>query len=719
MTEPGRALNASLTWDAWAALPAAVRVEVETPFSVRADLLHFPDCSPAEARDRTWQRNQLRIGGRLFDVRLEGRLADITTKQGMPLQGILLDDRAAVWDGCLYPLAPGELTTATALFAPGNPRGRCWLTGAGVRGEPVCALLAGKMYHFGSRDARDRVEKVLSAAADSLSPFAMVAALKAAEGAKGFDEDRVAAAVIAADSEWTETPKRVLCLRLDYSPAKGTPYTEDLMRRRMQAASDSLREMSYGKTWTEATVTPEVLFLPNSYQHYNTVSGYSSAIADDAKAAAEAAGYDLGAFDIFVYSFPRLWRTTTPAWAGGSNHWLNGRQLASVMVHEFGHNYGLGHANSWRGYTGTGFEGHRNPDFSLVEHTEYGDVFDLMGNDRWWSVVAEPVFPHGHFSMVGKAKLNWIEPDEIIDVTADGTYRVYRFDHLNARQAPGTPHALKVSTGEGRELWVGYRRAFTRNPSLSTGADLVWAVSGRSHRLLDTTPLSRPYLFPQFDMEDGALGVGKRYVDPSGTVRLTNLGGGGTAPMEFLDLRVEFTPDAGPEPRFRLYTTHGRGAEGLVGSYVNRSLRRIEAPFDWRSLPWLISGTRIDPYPGFTEKDWGDRELLGLTGGTDENWGFFSVQWDGYVQVLDAPLRFGMSGDAGSRLWIDLNRDGQFACTGCELVDHHWGKPGLVGLATHSSLSTVVTPGLYPIRIQHEEGFFANEFVLFAVPATQ
>ena len=718
-TEPRRALNGSLAWDEWRALPLQVRAEVETPFSARVDVLHYSNCSPAEARDPAWQSHQIRIGERLFDVRFGGDLAHTTAKRGMPLQGILLGDRAAVWDSCLYPLAHEEFAAASALFPRGHSPDQCWATGRPIGHDPVTALLGGKLYSFATLDALMQVENVFAEAVGALSPYAMERALA---DLAVFDEKRVEAAVANANNEWTETPKQVLCLRLDFTPSVGTPYTETSLQNRMQIASDSLRDMSYGKTWTEATVTPEVLVLPNSYQHYNTVPGYRSDIAADAKAAAEAAGYDLGAFDIHVYAFPRLWRTGTPAWAGGSNQWLNGNQLPSVMVHEFGHNYGLGHANSWRGYTGNGFEGHRNPDFSEVEHSEYGDVFDLMGNDRWWPLPAEPVFPAGHFSMRGKALLNWIEPDEVTEVTSTGTYRVYRFDHADARQVPAVPHALKVTTGEGEELWAGYRRAFTGSPSLSSGAYLIWGQPGRRHRLLDSTPLSQPFLLPQFDMGDGALGVGRTYVDPSGTVRLTNRGTGGVSPHEYLDLRVELMQGGPRVPGFELFADENLTVAGLTGSYVNWTLRAVNVPLDWRWFPWAIAGTRIDVYPGFTVNDWGQREQLGLTWGADDNWDLFSVQWDGYLRVTGGPMQFAMSGDEGSLLWIDLNRDGFFAPSWPEGLNHHWGQAdlfGAFGLSTHSPLTVAVPPGVYPVRIQKEEGIFNNRFILFAVPAAE
>jgi hypothetical protein len=234
------------------------------------------------------------------------------------------------------------------------------------------------------------------------------------------------------------------------------------------------------------------------------------------------------------------------------------------------------------------------------------------------------------------------------------------------------------------------------------------------------SPLSRPNLLPQFDMEDGALGVGRSYVDPSGTVRLTHLGWGGTAPGEYLDLQVELIPGGVPGPRFELFADAALDNQGLAGSYVNWSLRGIQGQFDWRWFAWAIAGARVDAYPGFTVDNWGQRAVLRLTWGTDENWDLFSVQWDGSLRVVEGPMQFAMSGDDGSRLWIDLNHDGRFAPFGPEFLNHHWGQGdlfGQFGLSTHSLLTAPIPPGVYPIRIQREESFFSNRFILFGVPA--
>ena len=88
-----------------------------------------------------------------------------------------------------------------------------------------------------------------------------------------------------------------------------------------------------------------------------------------------------------------------------------------------------------------------------------------------------------------------------------------------------------------------------------------------------------------------------------------------------------------PLGEFRLFTDNSLTVPGLVGSYVDDSLRFYSPQDDWR-ISQTIAGTRIDPEIEFLSNSWGVRAEVGLTGGTDANWDDFSVQWDGYLQVL-------------------------------------------------------------------------------------
>jgi hypothetical protein len=363
----------------------------------------------------------------------------------------------------------------------------------------------------------------------------------------------------------------------------------------------------------------------------------------------------------------------------------------SVPTHELGHNYGYGHANYWRGSTGAGSLGHTNGTGGVLEHQEYGDQFEIMG-EGYGS------YPQGHFGMQAKALFNWIEPAEIVNVATSGVYRVRRFDHINARQLAGTKLALFANNASGDRFWIGYRRAPTNAiyAAALTGAYVIWGNTPGSHRIIDTTPLSVPDGTLAQEILDAPLQVGQSWADPSGTLRITTIAMGGTAPNEYLDVAIDLNV---VPPAYQLFTTSAATTRGLMGSYVNANLRSRTAQEDWRSTAGVtISGTRIDARIQFPGNDWGVRAAVGVTGGSDADWEDFSVQWDGWLQVNRA-TKFATRSDDSSRMWIDLNNNGAFSPLTPEFINNNWGTGHS---ATLGEISATVLPGLYRIRIQYE-----------------
>jgi uncharacterized delta-60 repeat protein len=161
-----------------------------------------------------------------------------------------------------------------------------------------------------------------------------------------------------------------------------------------------------------------------------------------------------------------------------------------------------------------------------------------------------------------------------------------------------------------------------------------------------------------------------------------------------------------------LYTDATRRTNGLVGSYVNACLRSYSPQNDWR-VTQAIAGRRVDSPIWFTSDGWGGRAAVGLTSGTDANWDYFSVQWDGYLEVIEPGTRLATRSDDGSRLWIDLNQDGIFASSGPEFLNNHWGG---WQAATTGPISQPLAPGFYRIRMQYEEGNGANAMSLLVNP---
>jgi hypothetical protein len=88
------------------------------------------------------------------------------------------------------------------------------------------------------------------------------------------------------------------------------------------------------------------------------------------------------------------------------------------------------------------------------------------------------------------------------------------------------------------------------------------------------------------------------------------------------------------------------------------------------------------------------------------------VQWDGYLKI-SAPVRMATVSDDQSRMWIDLNKNGMFSTGAPELINNGWGGDGQ-GM-TLGQVSAIIQPGIYPIRIQYEEGAGGNGILLGGV----
>lgn len=166
---------------------------------------------------------------------------------------------------------------------------------------------------------------------------------------------------------------------------------------------------------------------------------------------------------------------------------------------------------------------------------------------------------------------------------------------------------------------------------------------------------------------------------------------------------------------FELYTDSALTMPGLLGSYVNQSLRTYAPQDDWRTSQ-TISGTRVEQVAFEHNSAWGVRASVGVTGGpSDADWDLFSVQWDGYLSILAPGTRLFTISDDCSRMWIDLDDNGSFDATAPELLDNNWGSPQA---PTRGNVSPHLVPGVYRIRIQYAEDYLGAYIKLAGYPAT-
>jgi PKD domain len=313
-------------------------------------------------------------------------------------------------------------------------------------------------------------------------------------------------------SAYTEGPKTVLYIRVDFSDLPGEPLSEASAQTTMDGQVAPFYDaQSYGRTTiTSTTVTP-VLRMPQTLAWYKTNGDYQ--LQTDARAAARAAGFDRANFSFDITAFARVaeWGYAGKAWVGAPGVWLNGYFNMSVTAHELGHNWGVAHANRWNA-TGDSIVG-------AGTHSEYGNQFDVMGGG-----------PNGwaHFNAEFKKRLNWVVAGEVSTVTTSGTYRLHA---LESAIASGF-HTLSVARPDGKTYWMEFRTQVPSNASAASGAFLMWNVptGGRGNEVLDVSPATSG--------TDSALVLGRTFSDAASGIHLTPIGKGGTSP-ESLDVVVQ------------------------------------------------------------------------------------------------------------------------------------------------------------------------------------
>ncbi|MCU0782055.1 MAG: PKD domain-containing protein [Akkermansiaceae bacterium] len=412
------------------------------------------------------------------------------------------------------------------------------------RGLPLAAaaetaLIGGRVHHFSGAGAVDELVGLAGRVARLPGPAGANALVAALGGDVPLPSGEIMRGAGAAASGWTETPKSVLVLRPAFADRANNLGTRSQWEATMAEVSAWLSANSYGKTNLVVTVVnrPDIMVI-GAAAVYEPTEDYARLMAD-AKERALLAGFNADNYDITVVAFPKLsWSWSGLATIGGRDQWLNGTRDAKTIAHEFGHNYGLRHASSWDVNDGSVMPPSGAPDAGDPRHAEYGDRYSVMGGNPG-------DYPQGDFSTHGKAFLNWITAGQVATVTAPGTYRVHRFDAPEAGSKPTL--ALKLQRADSQAFWLGYRRSFTGNSYLSNGAYLLWEYTPQQCRLLDLTPDSRTTSHYD-DKEDAALAVGQTFADPTGNLYLTPIAQGGSAPDEWLDVRVEFTAGGNQPP---------------------------------------------------------------------------------------------------------------------------------------------------------------------------
>lgn len=549
-TNPEQAYKESISFSDYEKLPKAVAALVEKPFSRKVDYsVIYADAAAGSPDAQSSQHGGPITSLRFTDEKTRysaytfGNRKNISSKKGIAAQGFTLDGDALLADEPMLVLTGDDLIYAKANFVDKRSKDTDAYTGEAIATEPVVGVAGGELFYFASEENVSLLNDDLKKLESRLGPNSGSQVLFSASAGSNDGSStntstslplQASASVLLASSDpWTTSKKKVLFIRAVFPDKPEESISkEDLEVALNLSTSLQIKNMSRGKTWIEADVSDTVVMLPNDSSFYKP-EGERHKEGELRNNAIEAFKVDypetdLDQYDIVGVHFTYLGMGLLEddgsyfSWAGlagGSAQWLQGTRSIRVIVHEFGHNYGVGHAGTWVTDDGSSVseQGYRE---------EYGDSFDIMGSGPT---------PEGYFNPQFLSRLEWIDESEWKAVDSSGRHRIYRADHAQASGLQG----LKVDRGDGSYYWLGYQQQFGSNSALSNGVYVLWQVDSTWESLLiDTTPESEQD--SDSDLLDGAITLGRTYSDEAVGLYITALQKGGEEGQEWIDIQINY-----------------------------------------------------------------------------------------------------------------------------------------------------------------------------------
>ncbi|HKS37297.1 MAG TPA: PKD domain-containing protein, partial [Verrucomicrobiae bacterium] len=487
-TDPEEALRRAIPVRIRQELPPAVAQHLEERVNARGDLAVVaalssnPETDGVPAVDR-W----VSVPGKTYRAFVYGRRLAQPTIEDIPVHGIALGGALAMHENPIRPLEPGETPDPTLPIR--NASEDCPVSQQ-PSARAVVAQVGDEIVYFctGSHIAA-LGEELIQQENDAVKPMA---------------------------STWSQGTKTVLFIRAVFTDDTAESISDAGARTMMTNVSNWFAENSYYTTEMTATVTP-LLTMPKTKEWYKTNNNYS-ALLTDARAVAKTNGYDTAGYNLDCVHFKSVFSGWSGrAYVGGKGAWLQSGNSVGVAAHEFGHNYGLWHANFWTAIGDT--------IIGPGSNAEYGNSFDTMGSASAGDK---------QFNAYEKNKLSWLPSTNVLTITNSGLYRVYAFDVPALTN--NFKYALKVKK-DTRDYWVELRRKFTSNKWIQNGVLLnwsPWASSAGGSHLLDTTPGSPAGTSSK---DDAAIVVGRTFTDPFAGIHITPVGKNTTAP-ESMDVVV-------------------------------------------------------------------------------------------------------------------------------------------------------------------------------------
>jgi hypothetical protein len=562
--DPAAALAATLSWELRRQLPPEFHQQLEQPVNGRASY-EVTVSSDFENQRHTIERTT-ELNGRRYQTFVFGQLMTHGTASGLPVNGIALDDMLALAEqpGRLLGAAEAAYVKITATSL--DPL--CSVSGepADVWGDAQLVEIAGEFEQVCETDHLS-----LMNAAWSVGGNGKWVKQKTKPGGDDY----------RALDTWSQGPKTVLFMRVNFPDDLTDPISDSAAYEAMKNVSDWIVANSYGSSAMITTVTP-LLTLPNTKAFYAEVG--DGQLLTDARVVARLAGYDTAAFDFDAVRFTKIPGINYggKAHVRGKGVWLQSSSVG-VIVHEFGHNYGLWHANYWNAAQSGGI--------GAGSHAEYGDIFDTMGSasagDR-------------HFSAMHRNVIDWLGDLHVRTISGDGTYRLHAFDVSALTQ--GRSYALKLRKDQDRDYWLELRHRFASNQHIQNGV-LVrwdpWAASEGGAHLLDTTPGSPA---GNSSKDDAALVLGRTFVDQGAGVFITPVAMHGAGADKSVDVVIKTGSFAGNQ--LPIVSVQATATESGPGEGVVFTATATDGDGDELAYEWDFGDLRFGPNSPVVTNSW-------------------------------------------------------------------------------------------------------------------
>jgi hypothetical protein len=295
--------------------------------------------------------------------------------------------------------------------------------------------------------------------------------------------------------------RRALVLGVNFSNDTTQPIDTTQLDSIMFTSTDGVNSYYKENSYQLVSFSGDVNgYLTIPYTNSSCESNYYNwSNAADSQAASN--GITLSNYSHIVYVFPIppgcvYGGLGTTGGSPGRVWMFNYHSDRRGYAHELGHNLGIAHANSLS-CGAKAIDRAQN-----CTQTEYGDVFDVMGN--FWYVTPNLL----HFNAPHKAALGWIPASKVQNLAKKGTYRIYHSETLGA----GT-QVLKINKPDtGESYYISYRQNVGFDLGLTStitrGANIhVWNGNPATQtKLIDATPGTGDFSgFADSSLYDGAV----------------------------------------------------------------------------------------------------------------------------------------------------------------------------------------------------------------------